>query len=95
MADPLSDIRRRPGTFDILLCILGNKKSTQCITNETELNEKHVLQRHSYKVLNAVNNNLYIISDFNKNKNNWPLHCVSWINSNLQMAPIYLVFLSQ
>ena len=30
---------------------------------------------------------------FNKNNNNWPLHCVSRINSNLQMDTIYLVFL--
>ena len=29
----------------------------------------------------------------NKNNNNWPLHCVSWINFNLQMATVYLVFL--
>ena len=28
-----------------------------------------------------------------KNNNNLPLHCVSWINSNPQMAKIYLVFL--
>ena len=30
---------------------------------------------------------------FDKNNNNWPLHCVSWINSNIHMATIYLVFL--
>ena len=29
---------------------------------------------------------------FNKNNKYWPLHCVSWINSNLQMAAIYLDF---
>ena len=26
---------------------------------------------------------------------NWPLHCVSWINPNLHMATIYLVFLKK
>ena len=36
---------------------------------------------------------LYILWVFKKNNNNWPLHCISWINSNLQMATIYLVFL--
>ena len=29
--------------------------------------------------------NLYIFWVFNKNKNNLPLHCVSWINSDLQI----------
>ena len=36
---------------------------------------------------------LYILWVFNKSNNNWPLHCVSWINSNLQIATIHLIFL--
>ena len=32
---------------------------------------------------------------FNKNNNNWPLHCVSWINFYLQMATIYLKYVFQ
>ena len=36
---------------------------------------------------------IYILWAFNKNNNNWLLHCISWIISNLQMAKIYLVFL--
>ena len=29
---------------------------------------------------------IYTFWVFNKSNNSWPLHCVSWINSNLQMA---------
>ena len=35
---------------------------------------------------------LYILWVVNKNNNYWPLHCVLWINSNLRMGTIYLVF---
>ena len=34
-----------------------------------------------------------ILCVFNKNNNNWLLHCVSLINLHFQMAKIYLVFL--
>ena len=53
------------------------------------------MQPLSSKGLNAVNRAIYIytLDFFNKNNNNWPLHCVSRINSNPQMATIYLVFL--
>ena len=36
---------------------------------------------------------IYVLLVFNKSDNSWPLDCISWINSNLQMATIYLVFL--
>ena len=58
---------------------------------------KHFLQppsSKSSKVLNAANRAIYIyFGFFNKNNNNRPLHCASSINSNLQMATVYLVFL--
>ena len=36
---------------------------------------------------------IYILWVFNKNYHNWSSQCVSWINSNLHRAKIYLVFL--
>ena len=55
---------------------------------------KQLLQLPSSKVLHAVNRAIYISFGFlTKNTNNWQLHCVSWINFNLQMATVYLVFL--
>ena len=52
--------------------------------------DNHVLldiNLNEYRLINNISTpkKLYIYI-YNKNNNNCPLHCVSWINSNLQMA---------
>ena len=59
---------------------------------------RHVLKQLSSKVLNAVNRAIdqliYTMGFDQNNKTTIPCHyTVSWINSNLPMATVYLVFL--
>ena len=58
---------------------------------------KHVSQLLSSKVPNAVNRAIYIYSVFLTRATIIAHYTVlvSWINSNLQMAAIYLVFLKK
>ena len=67
----------------IYICIYINFKAINNV-----LDAKMVLKTYIYTYIY-----IYILWIFNKNNNNWPLQCVTWINSNLQMVTIYLVFL--
>ena len=69
-----------------------NLISENYIPRHTDTLQFQSWKDHSQNILNKYSIYIYIIYALAFNKN-WLLHSVSWINYNLQMTTIYLVFL--